>query len=209
MAITNLPSLNAALNAASALLLTAGLLCIRAKRITAHTWLMLGASVSSALFLTSYLIYHAHVGSVRFLGTGWIRPLYLALLSSHTLLAVAIVPLVLRTLFLAGHKRFKEHVAIARWTWPLWLYVSVTGIAVYWLLYHANVAEACPGCKEALLDPGELPQRLSMARGYAMSIGLLLLVPFGLVGILAALIARAHRRRPGGGPLEGSGAEAG
>lgn len=194
MALTLLPTLNAALNATSAVLLTAGLLCIRADKVAAHACCMLGACASSTLFLTSYLIYHARVGSVHFLGTGWIRPFYFVLLISHTLLAVVIVPLILRTLFLAGHKRFAEHVAIARRTWPLWLYVSVTGILVYWLLYHANVAEACPGCKEALFDPGALPQRLSAARGYALSIGLLLLIPYGLVGTLTALIVRAHRR---------------
>ena len=194
MTVAGLPTLNAGLNATSALFLIAGLLTIRANKIAAHTLCMLGACVSSTLFLTSYLIYHAHVGSVHFLGTGWIRPFYFVLLISHTLLAVVIVPLILRTLFLAGHKRFTEHVAVARWTWPLWLYVSVTGILVYWLLYHANVAEACPGCKEALFDPGALPQRLSTARGYALSIGLLLAIPFGLVAGVTALVVRAHRR---------------
>jgi len=195
MALTLLPTLNAALNATSAVLLIGGLVCIRADKVAAHARCMLGAFTSSTCFLTSYLIYHAHVGSVHFLGTGWIRPFYFVLLISHTFLAVVIVPLVLRTLFLAGHKRFAEHVAIARWTWPLWLYVSVTGILVYWFLYHANVAEACPDAKEALVDPGGLPQRLSAARGYALSIGLLLLIPYGLVGTLTALIVRAHRRK--------------
>ena len=116
MAIAELPALNAILNATSATLLVAGLWCIRAKKIVAHTGLMLGACVSSTAFLASYLTYHAHVGSVHFLGTGWIRPVYFAILISHTVLAVVIMPLILRALFLAGHKRFPEHVAISRWT---------------------------------------------------------------------------------------------
>jgi uncharacterized membrane protein YozB (DUF420 family) len=136
MSLGYLPTLNAMLNAASAVLLMAGYVCIRKKHVAAHMLLMGGACAVSALFLTSYLIYHAQVGSVRFAGTGWIRPVYFSILISHTVLAIAIVPLVLRTLFLAGRKRFSEHVGIARWTLPLWLYVSVTGVAVYWMLYH-------------------------------------------------------------------------
>ena len=195
MTLADLPALNAGLNVTSAALLLVGLWSIRAKRLGAHIALMFGACVVSAAFLASYLTYHAHVGSVRFLGTGPIRPIYFTLLISHSILAVVIVPLILRALFLAARKRYAEHVAIARWTWPLWLYVSVTGVVVYWLLYHAEVAHACPGCKEALIEPGALPQRLSTARGYAWSIGLLLSVPFVLVGGTTALIMRAARRR--------------
>ena len=132
----DLPTLNAALNATSAALLIAGFCCIRAKRVVAHAGLMIGACCSSTLFLTSYLIYHAQVGSVRFHGTGWIRPVYFTLLISHTILAIAIVPLAARTVFLAGRRRFEAHRRIARWTLPLWLYVSVTGLVVYWMLYH-------------------------------------------------------------------------
>ena len=195
MTIAQLPVLNAVLNATSATLLVAGLWCIRAKHITAHTGFMLATCVSSATFLASYLIYHAHVGSVHFLGTGWIRPVYFTLLISHSILAMAILPLVLRTLFLAAQKRFIDHRAIARWTWPLWLYVSITGIVVYWWLYHGMPnAEACPGCKEALTDPAELPQRLASARGYALSIGLLLTIPAVLVGGLTTIVIRAARR---------------
>ena len=139
MTLTALPALNAGLNATSAVLLLSGFLCIRAKQVTAHACVMISAFLVSAGFLTSYLIYHAHVGSVRFLGAGWIRPAYFALLLSHTVLAIVIVPLVLRTLFLASRKRFTEHQAIARWTLPLWLYVCITGIVVYWMLYrHAR-----------------------------------------------------------------------
>jgi len=131
-----LPTLNASLNATSAVLLVVGFACIRAKRVAAHTICMLLALGVSGAFLVSYLVYHAQAGSVPFLKTGWIRPVYFTILISHTVLAVTIVPLALRTVFLAGHKRFTEHVTIARWTLPLWLYVSVTGVVVYWMLYH-------------------------------------------------------------------------
>lgn len=136
MNVTILPSLNAALNATSAVLLILGVLCIRAKRITPHAAFMLAALGVSALFLISYLAYHAHVGSVRFRGVGGFRVAYFAILITHTILAVAIVPLALRTLWLALHQRFAQHIAIARWTFPLWLYVSVSGVVVYWMLYH-------------------------------------------------------------------------
>ena len=136
MNLAILPHLNATLNASSGVLLLAGFLCIRARHIGAHRFCMVSAFGVTTLFFISYLIYHAHVGSVHFLGRGWIRPLYFAILISHTLLAIVIVPMVLRTLFLAGRSRFAEHVLIARWTLPLWLYVSVTGVIVYWMLYH-------------------------------------------------------------------------
>ncbi len=136
MNLTALPTLNATLNATCAVLLIAGYVCIRTHRMAAHAGFMVSAFVVSVLFLISYLTYHAQVGSVHFLGTGWIRPVYFSILISHTILAVVIVPLVLRTLFLASRRRFTEHRAIARWTLPLWLYVSVTGVVVYWMLYH-------------------------------------------------------------------------
>jgi uncharacterized membrane protein YozB (DUF420 family) len=131
------PAVNATLNATSASLVLAGLACILAKRTTAHLICMAGACVVTAAFFLSYLAYHAQVGSVKFHGTGWERWAYFAILVSHTVLAVVIVPLVVRTLWLATRKRFEEHKRIARWTAPLWLYVSVTGIVVYWMLYHA------------------------------------------------------------------------
>ena len=136
MTLAFLPTLNAFLNAASATLLLAGWGSIRAKHPIAHARCMVGACGVSVAFLVSYLTYHAQVGSVRFHGTGWVRPVYFAILISHTVLAVAILPLALRTVFLAVRKRFVEHVAIARWTLPLWLYVSVTGVVVYRMLYH-------------------------------------------------------------------------
>ena len=133
-----LPSVNAILNGAAACLLSVGALCIRRRRIAAHRACMLGAFVASTLFLASYLTYHAHVGSVRFPGTGWIRPVYFAILLSHTMLAVVIVPLALCTLYLAARGRFEAHRRIARWTLPVWLYVSVTGVVIYWLLYRCG-----------------------------------------------------------------------
>lgn len=136
MTIRDLPTLNAALNATSALLLTAGYLLIRTGRREAHRAVMLAAVACSALFLTSYLVYHYHVGSVRFRGQGTLRAVYLSILASHTVLAVAIVPLVLITLTRALRGRYDRHRRIARITLPLWAYVSVTGVVVYWMLYR-------------------------------------------------------------------------
>ena len=136
MNVAVLPTLNACLNAASAVCLVLGFLCIRAQRIAAHRICMVAAFGLSTGFLCSYLIYHARVGSVRFTQTGWIRPVYFSILLTHTALAVAIVPLVLRTLWLAVRGRFTEHLLVARWTLPLWLYVSVTGVVVYGMLYR-------------------------------------------------------------------------
>lgn len=133
-----LPSVNAALNGTTALLLTIGYFCIRRRWVIAHRACMVSAFVVSTLFLVSYLTYHAHVGSVRFPGTGWIWAVYFAILLSHTILAVLIVPLALRTLSLAVRGRFDAHRRLARWTLPLWFYVSVTGVVIYRLLYHAH-----------------------------------------------------------------------
>ena len=131
-----LPAVNASLNACSAVLLTAGFLFIRRKNTAAHQACMTAAFWVSALFLVTYLTHHALHGSTRFTGPGPARGLYFAILISHTALAVAILPLVLRTLFLARRNRISEHRRLARWTLPLWLYVSVTGVVVYWMLYR-------------------------------------------------------------------------
>ena len=131
-----LPPLNASLNAISACCLLAGYVAIRRGKMAVHIGCMSMACLVSVLFLTSYLIYHVQVGSVPFRGTGWIRPVYFTLLISHTTLAIVIVPLVLRTLLLAARKQFDRHAAIARWTLPLWFYVSVTGVIVYGMLYQ-------------------------------------------------------------------------
>ena len=134
--LSALPALNAALNGVSACLLSVGFLCIRRKHVTAHKTCMISAFVTSTIFLVSYLTYHYHVGSVPFRGQGWVRPVYFAILISHTFLAAATVPLVLVTLSRALRGRFDRHARIARWTLPVWLYVSVTGVIVYWMLYH-------------------------------------------------------------------------
>jgi uncharacterized membrane protein YozB (DUF420 family) len=130
------PAINATLNGTSAVLLLTGHSMIKRGRVSAHRALMLCAVSTSALFLASYVYYHAHVGSYHFRGHGWSRPLYFAILISHTLLAAAIVPLVVITLIRALRERFDKHRAIARWTYPIWLYVSVTGVVIYFMLYH-------------------------------------------------------------------------
>ncbi len=130
-----LPTVNASLNALSALLLLAGWRAIRAGRRERHRALMLSALASSALFLVGYLTRVALTGTHRFPGGGALRATYLTVLGSHTLLAVAALPMVLRTLYLALRGRFESHRRIARWTFPVWLYVSVTGVAVYLMLY--------------------------------------------------------------------------
>jgi uncharacterized membrane protein YozB (DUF420 family) len=136
MTLRDLPALNAGLNATSAALLLTGYLLIRRGRIDAHRRAMIAALVSSSLFLASYLYYHFHVGSVRFQGRGGLRTLYFTILISHTILAVVIVPLVLVTLTHALRARFDPHRRIARVTLPLWGYVSVTGVVIYWMLYR-------------------------------------------------------------------------
>ena len=134
--ISDLPTVNATLNTISTVLLTIGFLMIRRRNIVAHRNCMIAAFVVSGLFLTSYLIYHYHAGSTPFEGSGWIRSVYFAVLIPHIILAATILPLALITLYLALRKRFTKHRRIARWTLPIWLYVSITGIIVYWMLYH-------------------------------------------------------------------------
>jgi uncharacterized membrane protein YozB (DUF420 family) len=129
-------TLNASLNAISAILLVAGFMFIVRGKIQAHRACMLSAFTASTLFLISYVIYHIRVGNVRFLGQGWIRPVYFTLLISHVFLAIVILPLAIITLTRALREQFDRHRRIARWTLPLWLYVSVTGVIVYVMLYH-------------------------------------------------------------------------
>lgn len=137
MTYRDLPTLNALLNATSAAFLVTGWLLIRSKRREAHRKAMTSALVCSALFLVSYLVYHAKVGSVRFAGTGTARTVYLAVLLSHTLLAAAVAPLAVTAFILARRGRFDRHRRLARWTLPVWLYVSVTGVVVYVMLYRS------------------------------------------------------------------------
>ena len=136
MTVRDLPALNAILNGTAGLLLLAGWVLIRRGNRAAHRRAMLAAVTCSALFLVSYLVYHFNVGSVRFQRTGAIRTVYLAILLTHTVLATAIVPLVLITLNHGLRERFDKHRRIARVTLPLWIYVSVTGVVIYWMLYR-------------------------------------------------------------------------
>lgn len=136
MSITDLPTLNAVLNSTSAVLLTVGWILIKQRQITRHRACMIAAFVTSTAFLISYLIYHYNVGSVPFQGQGFLRLLYFTILLTHVTLAIVIVPLALITLSRGLAKRFDKHRRIARVTLPLWLYVSVTGVVVYVMLYH-------------------------------------------------------------------------
>ena len=136
MSITLLPTVNAVLNASAAVAMLAGFMAIRQRRVAVHRACMLTAVGLSALFLTSYLVYHAHVGSRPYAGGGWMRTVYLSILLTHTVLAVAIVPLVSTTLYRALRTQFVRHARLARVTFPIWLYVSVTGVVVYWMLYR-------------------------------------------------------------------------
>ncbi|MGH9702693.1 MAG: DUF420 domain-containing protein [Candidatus Acidiferrales bacterium] len=134
--VYSLPAVNAFLNATSAVLLLAGFAFIRRGKVPLHRACMIAAFICSAVFLYFYVYYHLHVGVVRFTGQGWIRPVYFTILITHTILAVIIVPLVLVTLTRALRSQFDRHRRIARWTLPAWLYVSFTGVVVYWLLYR-------------------------------------------------------------------------
>jgi putative membrane protein len=136
MAVTNLPALNATLNAISSVLLVTGWVFIRRGEREKHKACMIAALVTSGLFLTSYVIYHAQVGSVPFRGTGWIRTVYFSVLIPHVILAAAVVPPILITVSRGLSAKYDQHRRIARWTLPIWLYVSVTGVIVYLMLYQ-------------------------------------------------------------------------
>src|SRR5437870_5406094 len=134
------PVINAALNGTSAVLLVTAHSMVKRGRVATHRGLMLAAVITSSLFLVSYLYYHAHVGSVHFQGHGWSRPLYFGILLTHTVLAAVIVPFVLVTLTRGLRGRYEKHVRSARWTYPMWLYVSITGVVIYLMLYRIFVA---------------------------------------------------------------------
>lgn len=142
MSIYDLPAVNASLNGLSAVFLTAGFIFIRRKNKIAHRNCMIAAFCTSVVFLICYLTYHTylaavlHHGPTRFVNPAWFRPIYLTILLTHTILAAAIVPLILVTLNRALREKFDRHKKIARWTWPLWMYVSVTGVLIYFLLYQ-------------------------------------------------------------------------
>ena len=136
MTVSDLPALNASLNATCFVLLTTGYVLIRRGRIAQHRAVMIAAFCTSVIFLVSYLTYHAQIGSKPFQGQGPVRYLYFTILLTHTILAAAIVPLVLITLSRGLKRRDDRHRAIARWTLPIWMYVSVTGVVVYFMLYR-------------------------------------------------------------------------
>jgi putative membrane protein len=136
LTIHDLPAVNASLNAISGVLLFTGYLLIRARRINQHRRCMIAAFVASSLFLLCYLVYHAQVGSVRFTRQGFVRPLYYSILITHVTLAIVVLPMAIVTLSRGLQARIPKHRAIARWTLPIWLYVSVTGVLVYVLLYQ-------------------------------------------------------------------------
>jgi putative membrane protein len=136
MTVADLPALNASLNALSALLLAAGYGFIRKRQIARHRLCMLGAFLVSTAFLVSYVVYHAQHGSTAFPAHGWVRPAYFTLLVTHIVLAIAVVPLACLTLYRAWRNDFLGHRRLAKLTLPIWMYVSVTGVLVYWMLYH-------------------------------------------------------------------------
>jgi putative membrane protein len=136
MTVHELPAVNATLNAIAAVLLCVAYVLIRQRRIEAHRRTMIAAFVTSSLFLVSYIVYHAQVGSVRFTRVGFVRPLYFAILITHVTLAATVLPLAIVTLSRGLKAQYDRHRAIARWTLPIWLYVSVTGVLVYVLLYQ-------------------------------------------------------------------------
>lgn len=136
VALSTWPLLNACLNGTSALLIGSGFVAIRRRRIAVHKACMLAACATSVLFLVSYLLYHHQVGSTAFTGQGAIRVVYFTVLISHTILAVVIVPLVIMTVYRAWREQWPRHRRLARWTLPLWLYVSVTGVVIYLMLYQ-------------------------------------------------------------------------
>ena len=135
MNVSDLPALNACLNSLSAILLTAGFVFIKRRNERAHRNCMIAALVTSSLFLTSYLYYHFHAGSTKF-PEHWFKPIYLVILLTHTVLATVIVPLIIAAVVQAIRGKFESHKKITRWAWPMWMYVSVTGVLIYLLLYQ-------------------------------------------------------------------------
>ena len=136
MTLSDLPPINAGLDSLSTIFLTLGYIFIRQKKITSHRNCMIAAFCTSTLFLICYLVYHYNAGRITFKDPAWFRPIYLTILLTHTVLAAVILPLVLVTLNRALKARYELHKKIARWTWPIWMYVSVTGVLIYFLLYQ-------------------------------------------------------------------------
>ena len=136
LSVHALPAVNASLNALAGVLLLVGYALIRARRIELHRKVMIAAFATSSLFLVCYVVYHVQAGNVRFMRQGFVRPLYFTILITHVTLAATVPPLALVTLSRGLKAKFARHRAIARWTLPIWLYVSVTGVVIYWMLYH-------------------------------------------------------------------------
>jgi putative membrane protein len=136
ISLSQFPALNAGLNATTAVFLSAGLAFILRQKKEAHRWCMTAAFITSSIFLGCYLYYHAYHGATRFPRHDWTRPVYFTVLASHTFLAVVALPLILTTFYRSLKGDFERHKKIARWTWPVWMYVSVTGVLVYFMLYH-------------------------------------------------------------------------
>jgi len=136
VSLSDLPALNATLNSITAILLVIGLVLIKRKQIHNHKKVMLAALATSLLFLTSYLIYHFNVGSVPYSHHDWRRPLYFAILIPHTILATVMTPFIIFAVWQALRENFEKHKKIVRWVWPVWMFVSVTGVIVYFMLYH-------------------------------------------------------------------------
>lgn len=155
MSASDLPTLNALLNSASAVLLTVGYRYIRRGDRRRHRNAMLGAAITSALFLTSYVAYHATAGSVPYPRQDWTRPVYFAVLAPHVVLAAVLVPFAVAALYLAGIRQYARHARLTRWVWPVWMFVSVSGVAVYLMLYHlAGAGATASGAADAGLTTG-------------------------------------------------------
>jgi len=135
MTVSDLPAINATLNGTSTVFLTLGFYFIKQGNAKAHRICMVAAFLTSAIFLASYLVYHYHVGSIKFVNPSWFRPYYLFLLFTHIVLAVVMLPLILMAFFHAKNRHFDKHKNIAKWAWPVWMYVSITGVLVYLILY--------------------------------------------------------------------------
>jgi putative membrane protein len=142
--LSSLPKINASLNGACTVLLAFGLYFIKSGKVALHRLCMVSAFLCSTVFLGFYLFFHFHAGIIRFGGQGWIRPVYFTLLTTHTILAIVSLPLVIVTLAYALSERFSSHRKIAHWTYPIWMYVSVTGVIVYYLLYVAYTPIGAP-----------------------------------------------------------------
>lgn len=136
MTVSDLPAVNASLNATTAVLLLAGLIFILRGNKTAHQRCMIAAFITSAVFLSCYLYYHAHHGVTKFPRTDWTRTLYLTILGTHTLLAIVVLPIIFVSFYRAFKGNFEAHKRMTRWAWPIWMYVSVTGVLVYFMLYR-------------------------------------------------------------------------